>query len=884
MQRSLDDRTSGKTEEIYREEIGRWKAIDMRLRGARGQIPPEPPTKLSRPDLSFLNDDQHDQKSLPVAVSREQLNSRHTNQQSFQTDEDVSRAHFEAYSAREQSKQKIRELWKTQRPDVIEEDKASAETRRAQFFLDLERAQKEFDLWDDRVMQISLATGRRRFFQPHTHPTKNHLSNRFNLMPSQPESKPQSPPLVIREPLPVPKREVLRRKHSMESEKEPRTSKPSPTVDVQVNPKARRDVTLHLDLDVTQDVEEELEEFSKLRRIGHFNAAKRYFEEHLERCIDNAYVLDQYGQFLLEISDIHTLTKLAREYPPGDLEKAASANWFLVRERAHQFDDEVCPRGGWQKTPNLRKLLQNWPKLDSTELQCLINDLRVVKHAGATEGHNADEYGELYAHLQHEDRIWDFRDLCYGLLAVKSLEETIHCLFSRYLSSQNENAPEVTQVIQQHWEGSAGDEVTSLALLDIFTAFTMWALDAANSRYETSLDDSEELQTAKTYLKIAQHYATGVLRQNPLNLKSRPYLQWVVAKVLVEKNTDTARCGQATLVKYLSNLRGESKVSSGAFRGLLSFQDDVYYTPNQDEAPDWQPDSSIAFSYEQEKAILMVVRNARELGDVMLEAACLQQLKYSSPNPEAHLVDLCNLWRSVGNRSGLLRAYFYRYILKRSPGVSNDLRSNLLEFGDAECNVDLQKTRFMILRALSNRSYEKTVYLKRARDLEDEPGRLPYDRGQPQPSIYAGTKYSAKNSSRQASFHSVRSSSDWTELSDDNDRPMRSQSPSLHNVERPMLNKEETSLENERKWLKEQDSTRRMLADHADSMAQQPETNSFLVRGDSMETSKGPEALLEEKNILNSDSQRTTKGFGDGEGIINVDNDEQRCGKEKIGQ
>ncbi|KAK2049292.1 hypothetical protein LZ31DRAFT_591010 [Colletotrichum somersetense] len=385
----------------------------------------------------------------------------------------------------------------------------------------------------------------------------------------------------------------------MESEKEPQTSKPS----FHIDPKAPQDVTLHLEMDVTEDIEEELEEFSKLRRIGHFNAAKRYFEEYLESYIDNAYVLDQYGQFLGEISDVHTLTKLAREYPTGDLDKVTSANWFLVCERARQFDGDIGPQRNRDKRPNLRRLLRSWPNLDSTELQCLINDLRVVKaRAGETE-HSAAEYGELYAYLQHEDRIWDFRDLCYGLLALKALKKTIHCLFNKHLSSLNENAAGVTQIIQQHWGGS--DEVTNLALLDILTAFTMGALDAANYQYENSLDDSEELHSAKTYLKTARHYANQVLRQNPLNLRSRPYLQWVLAKTLVEKSTDTARYGQVALSKYLGNLRGETQFGTGAFGGLLPFQDTVYYMPVQDEAPDWQPDSSITFSHKQETAIQM---------------------------------------------------------------------------------------------------------------------------------------------------------------------------------------------------------------------------------------------------------------------------------------
>lgn len=130
-------------------------------------------------------------------------------------------------------------------------------------------------------------------------------------------------PLVEREPVSVQKQKVIRRRDNTESEKEPHISKPSPTVDIHVDPKARRDVTLRLEMDVTEDL---VEEFSKLRRIGHFNAARRFFEEHLESRMDTAYVLDQYGQFLSEIPDIHTLTKLAREYPTGNVEKAASAN------------------------------------------------------------------------------------------------------------------------------------------------------------------------------------------------------------------------------------------------------------------------------------------------------------------------------------------------------------------------------------------------------------------------------------------------------------------------------------------------------------------------------------------------------------------------------
>ncbi|KAK2761067.1 hypothetical protein CKAH01_16411 [Colletotrichum kahawae] len=860
MQRNLRDPPQGEKTETPLNESERLMPPPTRTRAP--QYYPEPPTKLSRPDLSFLNDDQRDQKHLSVTVSREQAGSRHNNQQEFQTDEDVSRELGEAYSARKQSKQKIRELWKAQGSDGNEEDEITAETRRAQFFLDLELAQKEFDHWDDRMKRISLARGRKGFSEPYMSGA-NHTSNPYNWMPprtfnqapSQSQPNPQSPPQVPpldREPVPVQKREVVRGR-DVESGKEPQTVKPTPSVDVHIDPKARRDITLHLDMDVTEDVEEELEEFSRLRRIGHFKAAKRYFERHLESCIDNA-----------------------------------------------KFPALCC----------------NQDFLTNVQLQFLINDLRVVRHGDTKNEYTDEGYGKLYAHLQHEDRIWDFRDLCYSIKATASLEMTIDCIFSKYLSQKNNTAPSVVQIIQQHWDGSAEDEVTSLALLDIFTAFAMWALEAANSRYEDSLDDTEELQTAKIYLDAAHHYATEVMRQNPLNLKSRPYLQWVVAKVLVQKNTDPARSGQFALRKHLCNMRGETNTSAGAFRGLLPFSDIVVYTPNEDEAPDWQPDSSITFSHEQEQAIQMVARHARQLGDVLLEAACLQQLNYSSPSTEVYLVDLCNLWRSAGNRLGLLRAYVYRYILKRTINASNDLRSDLLEFGDTQCRVQLQKARFMILRALSTRLYEKAVYLRRAQDLDDietthsakNNGRKgsihsesSYSDDEPQSPTYRKimrlpprdieTTHSANNNGRQASIHSDQSYSDdyETDHSDNDDAnkngpsAVRPQRPISYRFRRPTLDEEKPSQKNE-------DSPRQILAgpfneaDQTELIPSGPATNTLPVRLHSMEMSK--DSKHRKKNILRSDSRKTTKESRYGEGTIDLvdEQDNERREEKENGQ
>lgn len=142
MQRNLSGPQQEKGTEAPIDESERLKPLPVTSRAAQGPFPPELPTKISGPDLSFLNDDQPDQKHLAVAISKEQFDSRHNNQQGFQTDEDASRELNEACFARENSQHKIRELWKMQGSDENEDGKLATETRRAQFLLDLERAQR----------------------------------------------------------------------------------------------------------------------------------------------------------------------------------------------------------------------------------------------------------------------------------------------------------------------------------------------------------------------------------------------------------------------------------------------------------------------------------------------------------------------------------------------------------------------------------------------------------------------------------------------------------------------------------------------------------------------------------------------------------------------
>lgn len=61
-----------------------------------------------------------------------------------------------------------------------------------------------------------------------------------------------------------------------------------------------KDVTIHLDFDVQDDIEDVLEGFSYWHQIGSFKNARLYFTEELKEHMSNAYVLVHYMEMLLD--------------------------------------------------------------------------------------------------------------------------------------------------------------------------------------------------------------------------------------------------------------------------------------------------------------------------------------------------------------------------------------------------------------------------------------------------------------------------------------------------------------------------------------------------------------------------------------------------------
>jgi hypothetical protein len=79
---------------------------------------------------------------------------------------------------------------------------------------------------------------------------------------------------------------------------------------LRVNIAQTTDITLHSKLEIVEDISVDLEQFSRLCRLGNFAAAKYHFMKNLHDHVDNLYVRVQYMQMLLESGDYKTLNSM----------------------------------------------------------------------------------------------------------------------------------------------------------------------------------------------------------------------------------------------------------------------------------------------------------------------------------------------------------------------------------------------------------------------------------------------------------------------------------------------------------------------------------------------------------------------------------------------
>lgn len=73
-----------------------------------------------------------------------------------------------------------------------------------------------------------------------------------------------------------------------------------PTVQNFLNATSRNDITVHFEMEVGEDLDSWLEEFSRLKRLGHFHVAEQYFDDNLRDLSGILPVAIEYTDMLVE--------------------------------------------------------------------------------------------------------------------------------------------------------------------------------------------------------------------------------------------------------------------------------------------------------------------------------------------------------------------------------------------------------------------------------------------------------------------------------------------------------------------------------------------------------------------------------------------------------
>ncbi|KAK1450198.1 hypothetical protein CMEL01_07534 [Colletotrichum melonis] len=472
----------------------------------------------------------------------------------------------------------------------------------------------------------------------------------------------------------------------------PRQSKTENQPKVNVDPQNPQDITIHTELVATIDLEEELEDYSRLVRLGRFKAAQKFFTYKLLGFIENAYVLDHYCEGLSAMPDFHKLSQIGETFVPRPQCGVVQAHTYMLLSKA----DFV---GGVNSMETLAQV--RLYRADTKKIQMLVGGLSPKENVAKF---HANEIAEVYLHLRAEGRIWEFGDLLQVLLrgsrepACQVLEVLLRC----DLGDGKDRLIKLIKAVEEDWSVAEINEETSFALLEIFTTIVL-----------DSMCHSENTGLVNTIFGFSQKKALEVLQLNPTNSKSRPYLRWIISKVLLEQYSDPRITGFFSLKQCLHNFPGHRIAPNLSDLPKLCM---ISYAPDEDEAPRWSPDPATTVGHDE--VLRTVLGVAEELGDVWMQATCLQLLIYQSPEPRTLLQSLDDLWRSAGTHQRHLETRLYRYIPEalRTTEDRDGLQRQILLSAKASSQGLKPYAEYMILRALTTRQEEKDSYLERAMD------------------------------------------------------------------------------------------------------------------------------------------------------------------------
>ncbi|KAF7932241.1 hypothetical protein EAE99_003481 [Botrytis elliptica] len=442
------------------------------------------------------------------------------------------------------------------------------------------------------------------------------------------------------------------------------------------NMDSSQDITVHLDFECDENIEAHVEELSRLRRLGDFEAALQYIESCPDECRNNMDFAVNYADILLMQGDLDykKLERLGLTFPKiyQQCIDCAIFKMKFVRASGSEFDYDAC---NLLELEMAKELKPDFPRLDSMQVKLLCNWLRLDEASNIAKRVSTAEWKTLYNHLASQNRVSDMRDL-FHTMSESDVMSAIHGWFEMDLVSENSISDFVAR-----WTESR-DEFTDIALLDVLASMCLQIF--LNYVYPRK----EYVRHASQCIEYARQFANSVSSNSPEDTKSESYLTWILAE---EKLSRILKRSEPRLINHF---RG--------FPGIVIWQRDLpIYVPFSNENPGWVIDEPLRRS---DDLLELGLNTARELGNFSLEGKFLEEIILGSQAPLELLRERARLQKDVqGYRQGYLATCLTRYLVAANETVQRELYDDLSNFDDEEIGFPADRGDAIMLKWCQNR-------------------------------------------------------------------------------------------------------------------------------------------------------------------------------------
>ncbi|KAJ5753974.1 uncharacterized protein N7511_008127 [Penicillium nucicola] len=443
-------------------------------------------------------------------------------------------------------------------------------------------------------------------------------------------------------------------------------------------PSTKHDMTMHFEMEIVDDIESRIEEFSKLKRLGDFRTAEQFYRDFLEPLSDTYVIANEYADMLIEQGAYEKLNQYMRT-KQGLFNKAPVFNSYYPRSEADILRANLLLMAALSaaKTRNELKeayekvisMYANLPKeldtnmLSSSELQIALSALKIL----SLTGHETNLLYELkinslskccynmYKKLVVHDRIWDARDMIVGMVAINGPTHAWRRIFDADIYSRD-----AFSRILEDWNMQQYDESTYLAILDVLISVARALCSLAASEPNES-----GLQAADQCLQSARGIADCLKGNNQDLMKSRSYMRLV----LVEEELRRKVASGDPLCSHL-----------GTFPGLAGWTGlTPIYVPLKQENPMWCPAKDQA-GIHSSTMLESTLQAAHEQEDYATEALLLgEMIVRASEAPIERYKQLSHLQKNIqGDTLGYRQTCLSKFLVAQTDHARKELLDELI--------------------------------------------------------------------------------------------------------------------------------------------------------------------------------------------------------------